>query len=79
MGKAGRCMTLKTIQLQKAGHTFRISYEPGCEQAVLDHLAEMVKGREFNFDWFDAAVLSHHLGQQISEDMKGLLPKGGEA
>jgi hypothetical protein len=31
--------------------------------------------RGIGFDWFDAAVLSHQLGYQISQELKKFLPK----
>jgi len=42
---------------------------------VLDTLVEMVHRRDVPFDWFDAAVLSHQLGQHLAKELKGLLPK----
>jgi hypothetical protein len=35
----------------------------------------MVHRRELSFDWFDAAVLSHQLGQHLAKELKTLLPK----
>lgn len=70
-------MTTKTLELVKAGHTFRVRYEVGSEQIVLDELAAMVKRDDLPFDWFSAAVMSHQLGQNISEEMKTLLPESG--
>jgi len=42
---------------------------------VLDALVEMVPRRELGFDWFDAAVLSHQLGQHLAKELKTYLPK----
>jgi hypothetical protein len=42
---------------------------------VLDALVDMVNRREVPFDWFDAAVLSHQLGQHLAKELKGYLPK----
>ncbi|HQY88645.1 MAG TPA: hypothetical protein PK402_08300 [Tepidisphaeraceae bacterium] len=66
---------VRTISLVKGPHTFCLRYEVGSEQLVLDSLAEMVKKRDVPFDWFDAAVLSHQLGQHLSKEMQALLPK----
>jgi hypothetical protein len=35
----------------------------------------MVKKRQNSFDWFDAAVLSHQLGQHLAKELKSYLPK----
>ena len=69
---------VRTISLVKGAHTFCLRYEVGSEQLVLDSLAEMVKKRDVPFDWFDAAVLSHQLGQHLSKEMQALLPKKEE-
>ena len=66
---------MKTLSLVKGRHHFCFRYEPGGETKVLDALVEMVKRRELSFDWFDAAVLSHQLGQHLSKELKAYLPK----
>jgi hypothetical protein len=35
----------------------------------------LVNRRDTAFDWFDAAVLSHQLGQHLAKELKPLLPK----
>jgi hypothetical protein len=42
---------------------------------VLDSLVSMVHRRELPFDWFDAAVLSHQLGQHLAKELMTYLPK----
>lgn len=66
---------MKTLSLVKGRHQFCFRYEPGQESKVLDALVEMVNRRELAFDWFDAAVLSHQLGQHLSKELKAYLPK----
>ncbi len=65
----------KTLSLTKGKHQFCFKYEAGEEKQVLDALVEMVKRRDVSFDWFDAAVLSHQLGQHLAKEMKAYLPK----
>jgi len=65
----------KTLSLSKGKHHFCFKYEVGQESQVLDTLVEMVHRRDVTFDWFDAAVLSHQLGQHLAKELKGLLPK----
>jgi hypothetical protein len=67
---------IKTINLSKGKHQYCIRYEAGSETQVLDALVEMVNDRPgTGFDWFDAAVLSHQLGQHLAKELKALMPK----
>lgn len=65
---------MRTLTLEKGTETFVIRYEPGLEHKVLDHLQESARTHKDGFDWFDAAVLSHQLGQHLSRDLKVFLP-----
>ncbi|QOV91485.1 hypothetical protein [Humisphaera borealis] len=65
----------KTLSLVKGQHRFCFRYEVGDEPRVLDALVEMVHRREMPFDWFDAAVLSHQLGQHLAKELMTYLPK----
>jgi hypothetical protein len=65
----------RTLSLVKGREHFCFRYEIGSEAKVLDALVDMVHRREVAFDWFDAAVLSHQLGQHLAIELKGLLPK----
>ena len=74
--KAGvRMRDVKTLSLVKGREHFCFRYEVGQEANVLDALVEMVHRRELPFDWFDAAVLSHQLGQHLAKELKTYLPK----
>jgi hypothetical protein len=65
----------RTLSLVKGKHTFLFRYGPGDENVVLESLADLVKRRDLPFDWFDAAVLSHQLGQHLSKELQAHLPK----
>jgi hypothetical protein len=65
----------KTLSLVKGEQHFCFRYEVGQEAKVLDALIELVNRRDVSFDWFDAAVLSHQLGQHLAKELKGFLPK----
>jgi hypothetical protein len=67
--------TMKTLSLVKGRHHYCFRYEAGQEAKVLESLVEMVHRRELSFDWFDAAVLSHQLGQHLAKELKAFLPK----
>jgi hypothetical protein len=66
---------LRTLSLVKGENQYHFRYEQGKETEVLQSLVEMVNRRDVAFDWFDAAVLSHQLGQHLSKELKGYLPK----
>ncbi len=66
---------LKTLSLVKGKDTFCFRYETGQEARVLDALVDMVNRQDVGFDWFDAAVLSHQLGQHLAKELKPYLPK----
>ena len=67
--------TTKTLSLVKGQQHFCFRYELGEEGKVLDALIDMVNRQDFSFDWFDAAVLSHQLGQHLAKELKAYLPK----
>jgi len=71
----GNDAAVRTLSLVKGKHTFCFRYAPGSENAVLDALADAARRRELPFDWFDAAVLSHQLGQHLSKELEGFVPK----
>ena len=66
---------VKTLSLVKGNQQFCFRYQVGEESKVLESLIEMVNRRELPFDWFDAAVLSHQLGQHLAKELKAYLPK----
>ena len=66
---------MKTLSLVKGNQQFCFRYQVGEEGKVLESLIEMVNRRELPFDWFDAAVLSHQLGQHLAKELKAFLPK----
>ncbi|MDB5293020.1 MAG: hypothetical protein JWL69_4261 [Phycisphaerales bacterium] len=65
----------KTLSLVKGQQHYCFRYESGEEAKVLDALVEMVNRRELSFDWFDAAVMSHQLGQHLAKELQAYLPK----
>jgi hypothetical protein len=65
----------RMLTLVKGREQFCFRYDVGQEARVLDALVDMVHRRDVAFDWFDAAVLSHQLGQHLAKELKGLLPK----
>lgn len=66
---------MRTLSLVKGDQQFCFRYRVGDEGLVLESLIEMVNRRELPFDWFDAAVLAHQLGQHLAKALKAYLPK----
>ena len=66
---------MKQISLSKGKESFVFRYADGEERGVLEALADFAKRRDVKFDWFDAAILSHQLGQHLSQELQSLLPK----
>jgi len=66
---------VKTLSLVKGKEHFCFRYEVGQESKVLDALVDMVNRRELEFDWFEAAVISHQLGQHLAKELKAFMPK----
>jgi hypothetical protein len=66
---------IRTLNLVKGKERFSFRYESGQEKQVLDAVVEMAQRPEMSLDWFDAAVLSHQLGQHLAKELQSLLPK----
>ncbi len=62
----------RQLVLVKNGHRYVFRYERGEETKVLAGLVEMARDPKSDLDWFDAAVLSHQLGQRMSEQLERL-------
>lgn len=66
---------MRTLSLMKGEHYYCFRYEIGQETKVLDALIDMVHSSNNQFDWFDAAILSHQLGRHLAKELKAYLPK----
>jgi hypothetical protein len=64
--------TLRLV-LVKYGQRYVFRYEAGGEAQVLHRIVEMVRDPDTDLDWFDAAVLSHQMGQRMSEQLEDLI------
>lgn len=65
----------RELVLVKHGHRYVFRCEAGRESELLDRLVEMVQDPECELDWFDAAVLSHQLGQRMHAQIQALRKK----
>ena len=60
------------LALVKNGKRFVFNCAPGHEAQALNEIAEMVTRAESGLTWFDAAVLSHQLGERMSKRLSDL-------
>lgn len=60
------------LALTKNGKRYVFECAPGTEAQTLNQIAEMVTRNESDLTWFDAAVLSHQLGERMSQRLSEL-------
>ena len=60
------------LALVKNGKRYVFNCAPGQEAQTLNEIAEMVTREETDLTWFDAAVLSHQLGERMSKRLNDL-------
>jgi hypothetical protein len=53
----------------KGRHRYVFRYVDGCESELLGSFVALANDPDSEFDWFDAAVLSYQLGQQLSREL----------
>lgn len=70
LGDSFETTHVKQLVLVKHGHRYVFRYEPGEEAKVLAGLVDLARDDKSELDWFDAAVLSHQLGQRMSEQLE---------
>ncbi len=58
--------------LVKNGKRYVFDCAPGHEAQTLNEIAEMVTRNDTDLTWFDAAVLSHQLGERMSRRLSEL-------
>lgn len=60
------------LALVKNGKRYVFNCAPGHEAQTLNEIAEMVTRQSTDLTWFDAAVLSHQLGERMSKRLNDL-------
>ena len=63
----------RQLALVKRGHRYVFRYGSGEESKILEELVELARDPTVDLDWFDAAVLTHQLGRQMSEQLDRIL------
>jgi hypothetical protein len=64
MSPAQRCLSMV-----KGEHRYVFRYEEGCESDLLSSFVALANDPDSEFDWFDAAVLSYQMGQQLAREL----------
>ena len=65
----------KQLVLNKGTEKFIFRYDEGCEKSLLDALVCSANDPDLSFDWFDAAVLSFKLTQNLINQAENYLAK----
>jgi hypothetical protein len=63
----------RQLVLVKDGRHFIFRFSPGDEARILQALVDLARDPESGLDWFDAAVLSHQVGQHFSKQLEQIL------
>ncbi len=64
MSPAQRCLSMV-----KGTHRYVFRYAEGRESELLGSFVALANDPHNEFDWFDAAVLSYQMGQQLSREL----------
>jgi hypothetical protein len=64
MNPAQRCLSMV-----KGQHRYVFRYCEGRESELLGSFVALANDPDVEFDWFDAAVLSYQMGQQLSSEL----------
>ncbi len=58
----------RCLSMVKGSHRFVFRYAEGLESELLASFVALANDPDSEFDWFDAAVLSYQMGQQLSRE-----------
>ena len=61
------------LTLVKKSQRWVFRYQPGQEEVVLASLANTARDPRAEFDWFDAAVLGHQMGDRLNRKLKAMM------
>lgn len=59
----------RQLVLNKNGQRYIFRYNLGQEASFLKGIQALAASRDSDLNWFDAAVLSHQMGQRLSQDL----------
>ncbi|MFW6032149.1 MAG: hypothetical protein ACOCTI_02085, partial [Phycisphaeraceae bacterium] len=70
----GSAAGARDMVLVKGEHRYVFRSQPGEEAAMLARLRDLADNPDVDLSWFDAAVLSHQLGEQIRQRLDLVRP-----
>lgn len=59
----------RCLSMVKGEHRYVFRYVEGSESELLGAFVALANDPDSEFDWFDAAVLSYQMGQQLSREL----------
>lgn len=62
----------RQLVLNKKGHRYIFRYSVGQEATFLKGIQALAMSKDSDLNWFDAAVLSHQMGQRLGQDLHQL-------
>ena len=66
---------LNVLALIKGEERYVFVYDDQCQAELIDKFRQWASDPDISFTWFDAAVMSHQLGQHLAKELKAFLPK----
>ncbi len=64
----------RRLSMVKGEHRYVFQYVEGREAELLGSFVAAANDPECEFDWFDAAVLSYQMGQQLARECEAVIP-----
>ena len=64
----------RSLTIVKGQHRYVFRYVEGRESDVLASFVDQASDPDSEFDWFDAAVLSYQMGQQLARELDSVAP-----
>jgi len=72
MTERSRCITFN-----KGAQRYVFTFAAGRETDLLAVLLQMAEDRRYDFDWFDAAVISFEMGRRTGRPANSMMALGG--
>ncbi len=63
-----------SMSLIKGEHRYVFQYAKGREADLLGSFVQLANDPDYEFDWFDAAVLSYRMGEQLTRSYDVVVP-----
>jgi len=73
MSDAANDTSMRQVVLVKQGQRYVFRYAAGEEDKLLDGLKQMAHDPGHDLSWFDAAVLSHQMGQRFGQQLEKIM------